>query len=120
MPLPPQQAPSPDVGNINSFAIYALSRARGVPPEAREALRQVQELVETDQKRGVSVTLETTRIGIEGETRVCVEYRDPGDGTRAYERAKEIVQGVDLVNLVAEPCADPASQTAIQNEEEEP
>jgi len=91
-----------------------------VPPEAREALRRVRELVETDQNRGVSVSVETTRIGIEGEARVCVEYKDPGDGTRAYERARVIVKGVDLVNLVAEPCATPAPQTGIQKEEEEP
>jgi hypothetical protein len=106
--------------STNSFAIYALSRGKGVPPEAREALRRVRELVETDQSRGVTVSVETTRIGIEGETRVCVDYKDPEDGTRAYERAKVIVKGVDLVNLVAEPCATPAPQNRLQKEEEEP
>lgn len=130
MTLTPQQAPSPGISNetpppvpmtsTHSFAISGLSRGKGVPPEAREALRQVRELVEADQNRGVSVSVETTRIGIEGETRVCVEYKDPEDGTRAYERAKVIVKGVDLVNLVAEPCATPAPQTEIQKEEEKP
>src|SRR2546421_10404028 len=55
--------------SVKSFAVYALSRGSGVPPTAREALRKVQALVEKDQKRGIGVTIETTRIGIEGETR---------------------------------------------------
>jgi hypothetical protein len=65
----------------------------------------------------VRVTVETTRIGIEGEQRMCVEYEDPTDGARAWERASAIVKGVDLVNLVAEPCASPASNTETQNSE---
>lgn len=105
--------------SIKSFAVYGLSRGTGVPPEARDALRQVRKLVETDQNRGLSVSVETIRIGIEGETRVCFDYNDPRDGTRAYERASVIVEGVDLVNLVAEPCATPIPQTETQKQEEE-
>lgn len=105
---------------IKSFAVYTLSRGAGVPPAAREALEQVTNLVESDRKRGVRVTLETTRIGIEGEKRMCAEYEDPRDGAQAWERASAIVKGVDLVNLVAEPCASPATATETQKEEENP
>ena len=75
-----------------------------MPSEAREALEQVTNLVESDRKRGVKVTVQTTPIGIEGERRLCAEYEDPREGTRAWERAGAIVKGVDLVNLVAETC----------------
>jgi hypothetical protein len=75
-----------------------------VPAEAREALEQVTNLVESDRQRGVKVTFETTRIGLEGEQRLCAEYEDPAERARAWERASAIVKGVDLVNLVAEPC----------------
>jgi hypothetical protein len=98
---------------IKSFAIYTLSRGTGVPPAAREALEQVTNLVESDRKRGVRVTVETTRIGLEGEKRMCVEYENPTDGARAWERASAIVKGVDLVNLKAEPCA---SATATETQ----
>jgi len=91
-----------------------LSRGTGVPPEAREALEQVTNLVESDRTRGLRLTVETTRIGLEGEKRMCVEYEDPADGARAWERASAIVKGVDLVNLVAEPCASPATATETQ------
>lgn len=94
---------------VRSFAVYALSRGKGVPPEAREALRHVVELAEKDQRRGVKVTVTTTRIGIEGETRVCVAYEDPQQGARAYERARAIVKNVDLVNLAEEPCREAAN-----------
>lgn len=75
-----------------------------MPPEARDALEQVTNLVESDRNRGVKVTIQTTRIGLEGEKRLCAEYEDPREGTRAWESARAIVKGVDLVNLVAEPC----------------
>ena len=91
--------------SVKTFAVYALSRGRGVPPAAREALRKVRALVEKDQKRGIGVTMETTRIGIEGETRMCIDYKKAAEGRRAYDRARAIVKGIDLVNLVAEPCA---------------
>ena len=99
--MPSPKAPR----SVKSFAVYALSRGRGVPPQAREALRKVRALVEQDQKRGISVTIETTRIGIEGETRMCIDYKNAADGTRAYDRVRATVKGIDLVNLVAEPCA---------------
>jgi hypothetical protein len=86
------------------FTIVTLSRGKGVPPPAREALRSVQELVETDRRQGVKVIVETTRIGLEGETRTCVEYQDTVAGARAYERARTIVEGVDLATLTLEPC----------------
>jgi hypothetical protein len=107
---PVSRQPGGRSGNLptNSFAIYGLSRGKGVPTEASEAILRVGKLVEDDQKRGVSVTVKTTRIGLEGETRVCVEYKDPVDAARAFESAKMIVRGIDLVNLVAEPCATPA------------
>ena len=105
---------------VQSFAVYTLSRGTGVPAEARQALEQVTNVVESDRKRGVRVTVETTRLGLEGEQRMCVEYQNPRDGARAWERASAIVKGVDLVNLVAEPCASPATHTETQKEEEKP
>lgn len=101
---------------VRSFAVYALSRGSGVPPEARAAQQKVQRLAEADRDRGLSVTIETTRIGLEGERRVCIAYRDSRHGARALERARAIVKGIDLVNLVVEPCAPPASTTPKKEE----
>jgi hypothetical protein len=104
-PLPPK-----------TFAVYALSRGSGVPPEATEAQQQAQKLVEADQKRGLNVRMETTRIGIEGERRLCVTYEDPKEGVRALGRVRAIVKGVALVNVVEESCAPPLSKNPIKEE----
>ena len=105
---------------LRSFSLSVLSRGKGVPPEARAVLARVRELVEADRKRGETVTLETKRLGIEGETRLCVEYDDPAAGARAYRRAEAIAKGVDLVNIEAERCARPESKDSTQGKEEEP
>jgi len=88
--------------------VYALSRGKGVPPEARAALQRVETMVEESRKRGVTVTVTTARIGIEGETRVCFAYEDPKEGARDYERARDLVKDVDLVNLKVESCGEAA------------
>jgi hypothetical protein len=101
-----------------SFAVYALSRGKGVPAEARRALDDVQKLVDEDRRRGVAVESRRTRIGLEGETRLCVEYEDPEPARKAQRRARDIVEGVDLVNLVVGPCDESRSQP--DREEDEP
>jgi hypothetical protein len=114
----PKPKPSGRVARkpVKSFAVYALSRGKGVPPEAREALRRVVQLADEDQRRGVKVVVMTARIGLEGETRVCFAYEDPQEGARACERARAVVENVDLVNLAVEPC----EKAANNQQEKEP
>jgi hypothetical protein len=99
---------------VRSFAVYALSRGTGVPAAAREAQQKVQELVESDRGRGIEVTVQATRIGIEGERRLCVTYADSQEAARALERVRAMVQGVDLVNVVVEPCAPPPVKSSTK------
>lgn len=117
----PRGKPKPEgeMGSIRSFSVTVLSRGKGVPAEAREALAEVRKVVEADRSRGVKVTMTTDRIGIEGESRLCVEYENGRDGSRAYQRAGEIVKGVDLVNLDAGECEEKSSRTGIVKKEKE-
>lgn len=96
-----EKAPCEDV---TSFAVFALSRGKGVPAEARDVLRKVTELVEADKRRGVGVESRRTRVGLEGETKLCVEYRERADARRALEQVEKLVKDVDLVNLVPGRC----------------
>jgi hypothetical protein len=108
----------PSTASSRSFAVYALSRGKGVPPEARRVLDEVQDLVDEDRRRGVAVKSRRTRIGLEGETRLCIEYEDPEPARKAQRRARDIVEGVDLVNLVVGPCDESRSQPDPEEEDE--
>jgi len=100
----PEAAPAPAPA-VYSFAVDTLSRGTGVPEEAKDAARRVVAMAEEDRARGVKVTIGKPEvIGLEGERRVCIAYDDAEEGSRAYERAREIVRGVDLINLTVEPC----------------
>ncbi len=78
-----------------------------MPAEARDALKKVEGLVDEDRAKGLKVNVETKRIGLEGERRLCVTYEKPADGVKALERVRTIVKGIDLVNVVEEPCTSP-------------
>ena len=98
-------SPSDDgAEGARTFGVYALSRGKGVPPAARSALDAVAAIVEEDRKKGIAVESERTRIGIEGEFRLCVEYEDVSAAARALKRIREVVEGVDLVNIEIESC----------------
>ncbi len=87
-----------------TFGVYALSRGKGVPEEARAAMTEVTALVEADREKGIVVRTERTRLGLEGETRLCIEYEDQEAAAAALKRIQELVEGVDLMNLEIESC----------------
>lgn len=89
----------------NSFALYALSRGKGVPAPARQAMQRVRGLLEEARQRGDVLSLVQTRIGLEGETRLCVTFATPDAARASWVQARQFVEGTDLVNLVIEPCA---------------
>jgi hypothetical protein len=98
---------APALRDVTSFAVFALSRGKGVPPAAREVMLKVTELVDADKRRGVRVEARRTRIGLEGETKLCVEYQNAAEARVAHERIDKLVKDVDLVNLVPGPCSGP-------------
>jgi hypothetical protein len=91
------KAAKPAGAPISGFSVQALSRGRGVPAEAREALQKVRALVEADRAQGMAVTLESRRFGLEGETELCIEYEDREQAAATFRRAQALVSGVDLV-----------------------
>jgi hypothetical protein len=88
-----------------SFALYALSRGRGVPEPTRTAWQAAWSLLETAQREGKVARLEQTRIGLEGEVRLCAEFDDAQAAREMVDRVRTIVQDVELLNLVEEPCS---------------
>ena len=89
----------------SSFSVEVLSRGGGVPAAALEALRQVREALEAYAAEGVAIEVSETRIGLEGERRLCAEFEEAQAADAALRRVESIVAGVDLVNLKAEACS---------------
>jgi hypothetical protein len=88
-----------------SFAVYALSRGRGVPEPTRSAWQTVWTMLEDARREGKVTWLQQTRIGLEGEVCLCAEFPDAGRAREMLERAREIGKGVELLNVVEEPCS---------------
>jgi hypothetical protein len=88
-----------------SFSVYALSRGRGVPDATRSAWQTLWELLETARRDGAATTLLQTRIGLEGEVRLCAEFSDARRAQEMLARAREMATRVELLNVVEEPCS---------------
>ena len=87
------------------FALYALSRGRGVPEPTYDALQKSRKLLEDARQRGEVLDFEETRIGLEGETRLCVEAKDIAAARELQLKVRALSENVELFNIVEEPCS---------------
>ena len=86
------------------FAVYALSRGKGVPEPTRGALKKARALLEGAKQRGEVIRIKEARIGLEGETRLCVESKDVAAARALLRELRAIGENVELFNVVVEPC----------------
>lgn len=103
-PPPPQPAPVQERSEPVSLAIYILSRGRGVPERTRAVYQEIQALLKEQQATSLITNLSTRRIGLEGETRLCAEFRDRTEARATLEKIRKLAAGVELLNVVEEPC----------------
>jgi hypothetical protein len=89
----------------SEFALYALSRGKGVPEPTRNAFDKAHTLLAGAQQRGEVVKLTETRIGLEGETKLCVEAKTAPASRKLQSEVRRIAKGVDLFNVVEESCS---------------
>jgi len=90
---------------VTSFAVYALSRGQGVPAPTRSAWQAVWTLLEDARREGKIARLQQTRLGLEGEVRLCAQFSDRAQAQEMLQRTREIGKGVELLNIVEEPCS---------------
>ncbi|MEO6519255.1 MAG: hypothetical protein ABIO17_09740 [Pseudoxanthomonas sp.] len=92
----------------NSAAAYAtvttLSRGKGVPAETRAALQRIRALLEASQATAAVNDLQTQRIGLEGESRLCVEFRSAADAGPLMAEIRLIAAGIELLDITESPC----------------
>jgi hypothetical protein len=88
----------------STLAIYALSRGKGVPPETREAFDAARRLLESLREEHKVTRIVATRIGIEGERRLCAEFADSKVAKETHDKLLAMSKSAELLNIVAEPC----------------
>jgi len=86
------------------FSIQALSRGRGVPEPARQALQRVREIVAGLREQGISVETDEVLIGLEGERQLCLTFVNEQDAVSAWQQIAAAVETADLINLENTPC----------------
>ncbi len=107
-PVKPTPSPLPVAGAKDAapigITINALSRGKGVPAETREAFKQIRALLERQQATAAVTAVQYQRIGLEGESRLCAEFRNASDAQAALAEIRKIAADVDLLNVVEAPC----------------
>lgn len=93
-----------EVLELRSFALYVLSRGNGVSEGGRKALADYRKLLGSMQVKGEVVEISETRIGIEGETRICARFASAERAAKTWMDMQRSLTGADLVQLKAEKC----------------
>jgi hypothetical protein len=102
--------PSRDTGppdavlELQSFALYALSRGRGVSESGQKAIADFRELIRNMKAEGHTIEVSDTRIGIEGETRICASFTSRELAGKAWMQMQRSLVAADLVQLKPERC----------------
>lgn len=81
-----------------------LSRGKGVPDEARAAYQDARAVLERRRDAGIVTEMRTQRIGLEGETRLCAEFRSEQDARAALAEIQKRTAGADLLDAEIAPC----------------
>lgn len=89
---------------LRSFALYVLSRGNGVSEGGQKALADFRKLLGSMQAKGEVVEVSDTRIGLEGETRICARFASAEHAAKAWTDMQRSLTGADLVQLKAEMC----------------
>ena len=100
---PPAPAPAPPAEPV-TIVIHALSRGKGVPTQTRDTYKQIHALLEQRRSDAAITRLESSRMGLEGETRLCVEFSDRDHAAAMLAEIGKLAAGTDLLNIVEGPC----------------
>lgn len=82
-----------------SIEILALSRGRGVPEETRAALESMKSVVARMQREGSVIASEESVFGLEGETRLCVVFKDQAAARVTQSEFTKIGEAIDLLEI---------------------
>jgi hypothetical protein len=103
-PAVPATQPRDRADDEIQIVIYAMSKGQGVP----EATRAVRDKARTELQRLRAerrvLDINETRIGIEGERRICATFATREDAEATVAKLRSMSEGVELFNIAVEPC----------------
>jgi hypothetical protein len=108
----PTSPPATQTGDAqpSTLTITMLSRGKGVPDDTRAAYKDIRALLEQQRSAYAVTDLRTQRIGLEGETRLCAEFRSAQDAQAALVEIRKRAAGVDLLDVSEAPCPSKESK----------
>lgn len=95
-----------------TLTVTMLSRGKGVPDEARTAYQDARALLERQRDADIVTAMRTQRIGLEGETRLCAEFRSAEEAQSALAEIRKRSAGVDLLDVEVAPCPPPKGKSS--------
>lgn len=81
-----------------------MSKGRGVPAPTRDAYKQIRGLLEEQKSQSAVTDIDTQRIGLEGEMRMCAQFRDRAQAEYTLEQIRKLSADVELINVAEGPC----------------
>ena len=67
-------------------------------------MKKIRALLERQQATTAVTAMHYQRIGLEGESRLCAEFRNASDAQTALAEIRRIAADVDLLNVAEAPC----------------
>lgn len=110
-PRPPPPPPPVADAEPATLTVTMLSRGKGVPDEARAAYADARAWLEQQRDAGIVTAMRAQRIGLEGETRLCAEFRSEPEARAALDELRKRVAGVDLLDASLAPCPPPQGKS---------
>lgn len=88
-----------------SIEILALSRGRGVPETTFIAFQEIMAVANTALESGSAVSVRQETIGLEGETRLCIVFRDNQAFAAIGNQIRKLATNIDLLQVNDNRCS---------------
>ncbi len=89
-----------------SIEVLALSRGRGVPESTFKTFQDIVAVANTALKSGSVVSVRQETIGLEGETRLCIVFRDNQALVAVGNQIRRLATNIDLLQVNDNRCSD--------------
>ena len=88
-----------------SIEVLALSRGQGVPESSASAFQEIMALANSALECGQAVSVKKETIGLEGETRLCIVFKDDQAFADLGKQIRALAMNIDLLQVNDNRCS---------------